>query len=207
MKSRAALYYQLSERVPGILRKSNRENSSYQGNGQPQHSEGRCKNTGRSQTQLLWGRLTTCPASVPLWFWGGGWCWLTANQHDEDIAVKISDMLLNDPLSLKCEYLGCVASESNTLAFLLPLLEPTRQWVVWRMIPSQPMHTAKEKRELRLSSPFFLPPDWAKSWSHLYHSNPGRKSRESVPLDLHGYNWEQNSSPCLHRWLLSREKY
>lgn len=200
MKSRAALYYQLSERVPGILRKSDIENSSYQGNGQPQHGDCRHKNMGRSQAQLLWDRLTTCPASVSLWFWGRRWCWLTANQHDEDVAVKISDVLLNDPLPLKCKYLVCVASESNRLAFLLPLLDPTRSQ------PS-PYTVQRQKENYGSFSPFFLPPYWAKPWSHSYHSNPGRNSQESVSLDLHGYNWEHNSSPRLRRWLLSREKY
>lgn len=75
------------------------------------------------------------------------------------------------------------------------------------MVRSQlsPCTLGREKENSDSSPSSFLPADWAKSQTHLYHSNPGRNSRESVPLDLHGYNQEENSSPCLHRWFISKE--
>lgn len=68
-----------------------------------------------------------------------------------------------------------------------------------------PYTLGREKVNTDSFPSFFLPPDWAKSQSHLYHSNPRRNSRESVPLDLHGHNQEENSSPRLCRWFISKE--
>lgn len=74
--------------------------------------------------------------------------------------------------------------------------------------PHPSLCTLHRKRENSSSFPlFFLLLEWAKSWSHLYRSNPGRNSRMSLPLDLYGYNWEQNPSPRPHRWLQIWKKY
>lgn len=146
--------------------------------------------------------LNNLPASVSLWLQSGRRCWLAAAQHDVDVTVEVSD-----PLSLTCRYLLCAVLESNRLALLLPLLEPAPKM---GCVASDPIPVSAHcmKRENSNSFPLFLLLlEWDKSWSHLYHCNPGRNSRKSLPLHLHGYNWEQNPSPHPHRWLLSWEKY
>lgn len=88
-----------------------------------------------------------------LWFGGVRSWWLTAAQLEIDVTVEISDTLLDHPVYYASI---SVVLESNRLASLLALLDPTQKWLAWHPFPSQSVYAAQEKRELQ-PYPSFLP--------------------------------------------------